>query len=150
MENLGSDVCGVMCCVEADPRAERGQTLTRCTWCWSGDAALTSWAGAQLCPKEINALPILTVVCIQRVWQCWLAVPSLLFVPEWSSLESLLVIEDFWTKSISSPAVILIRLFSHVCCTLSCYCCSDPSLIRKPMYLTAASLSKGFVLVPLT
>lgn len=128
-----------------------------------------SWRGRPwLCARcdEVVMLPLeaelgLSCICSQTLRRLVLCPLLLLFASRaesqsalctcvWQSLQSLVVIVDFWTESMSSSAVILIRLFSRVCGTLCCYCCSDLSLIRKPVYLTAASCSKGFVLLPLT
>lgn len=131
-----------------------GHNLTLCMSCWSGDAALTSRVRAQLRlvtnPEEMNTLPTFTFVPIQRSGGAKSQSVLCCLHLNVAEFRKLMVIVDFWTESLSSLAVILIRLFSHVCCTLCCYCGSDLSLIRKPVYLAAASCSKGFVLVPLT
>lgn len=98
--------------------------------------------GRELCPL-LYLLPPGFPAALTQLW-CHSGV-----TPVSLGSESPTVIAGFWPASMSSSAVILIRLFSHVCCTLCCYCCSDLSLIRKPVYLTATSCSKGFVLVPL-
>lgn len=148
--NLFIDSCGESACYDALYRSRYPS--------WRG----RPWLRARC--VEVVMLPLEagpSCICSQTLRRLTLCPLLLLFASSaesqsalctrvWQSLQSLLVIVDFWTESMSSSAVILIRLFSHVCGTLCCYSCSDLSLIRKAVYLTAASCSKGFVLVPLT
>lgn len=118
------------------PACGSGAALTRRT------GTLSPRGGQELCPL----LCLLLAGDLAALTLLWCHSGVTLVSP---GSESPMVIAGFWPASMSSSAVILIRLFSHVCCTLCCYCCSDLPLIRKPVYLTATSCSKGFLLVPL-